>query len=806
MINVSREFLDTMRIRTDFKEYADITLVDGTVLNLSASDFTVSNNHINDGAGASQIPLGVAVERNIQIELMNDREQYSTYDFYGAVIELYLTFQLSKTIEKVTYGRFTVISPETYGETVIITAVDDMYKTDKPYTTSITFPATTGQILRDICEKCDLPLGTTTFTNDDFVIDSVPDSNYTFRSVIGFIAMIAGGNARINYLGYLEIITYDFMMMERLRMFDGGTFKPWESKTDLDGGTMDPWSIGDVADGGLFEDYAKVQILHDWKNIKIDTDDIVITGIKANYFDDEGNELETMVGEEGYVICIENPLIVGKEADAVVLIGEIMIGGRYRKFEGDHISYPIAEFMDPVLVTDRRNNLYQSIITDINFVFFGLTTIKNSSESAIRNSSKYYSESVKSYIAARQMIIKERSEREKAVTNLANLLATSTGMYMTTVVDEEDGSSIYYMHDKPKLEESAIVWKLTLYAFGISLDGGVTYPYGFAITGELITKLLYAEGINADYVNSGTLTVGGSGNTVGTIKVLGNNNQEIGRWDKNGINARGTFSSEGMNEWNYLVREAMLENGTLVIKENGNVESKFSLTKIADNIFGTGIGTTLMELALGILTNEGNTFSPYYILNNGANRSGFTERHIFNGDTRFVNGPRAANYYLMPSNTSLDESAWVRLYMGTYDNSAAALVGGGLYAYGSIGCSGTKYRVVDTEHYGKRGMNAFETTEPYFSDIGSNMIGEDGNCRIDFDPIFAETIETGKQYQVQLTRTSEKETSWVEKHENYFVVHGEPGATFDWMLMCKQKGYADIRMQEIIIVEDKEHE
>ena len=41
----------------------------------------------------------------------------------------------------------------------------------------------------------------------------------------------------------------------------------------------------------------------------------------------------------------------------------------------------------------------------------------------------------------------------------------------------------------------------------MSIDGGKTYPYGFAVTGELIIRLLYAEGINADYINAGTLIV-----------------------------------------------------------------------------------------------------------------------------------------------------------------------------------------------------------------------------------------------------------------------------------------------------------
>ena len=63
------------------------------------------------------------------------------------------------------------------------------------------------------------------------------------------------------------------------------------------------------------------------------------------------------------------------------------------------------------------------------------------------------------------------------------------------------------MHDKPLLEESKVVIKLTSNAIGVSNDGGETYPYGFVVDGTLITRLLYAEGINADYIDSGALTV-----------------------------------------------------------------------------------------------------------------------------------------------------------------------------------------------------------------------------------------------------------------------------------------------------------
>ena len=41
----------------------------------------------------------------------------------------------------------------------------------------------------------------------------------------------------------------------------------------------------------------------------------------------------------------------------------------------------------------------------------------------------------------------------------------------------------------------------------MSNDGGKTYPYGFFLTGDLIAKILYAHGINADYIDTGALTV-----------------------------------------------------------------------------------------------------------------------------------------------------------------------------------------------------------------------------------------------------------------------------------------------------------
>ena len=333
MINVSKEFQLLMNERTDFKQNAEITFANGASLSLSEKDFMISNNNVVDASATNGIPLGIALCRSIQIELINDDDRFSTYDFFGAKIRLYLTFQLSETVERIEYGTFTVLAPETYGETVIITALDDMYKADKEYSTSLAFPASLKSMLIDACEIIDIPLGTTTFLNEDFVVNEKP-ADITFRQLFGYIAMIAGGNVRIDRTGRLRIITYDFANMESIynSVLNGGSYNPWNNPVNLDGGSFAPWDNGSVADGGQFSDRDHFHVLGNWANLKVDTDDVVVTGIETSYTDDENVEHIEMYGAEGYVLSIYNPLIKGKENTAVELIGNVMVGGRFRQF------------------------------------------------------------------------------------------------------------------------------------------------------------------------------------------------------------------------------------------------------------------------------------------------------------------------------------------------------------------------------------------------------------------------------------------------------------------------------------------
>lgn len=497
MINVSDEFKQLMTERQDFKCNAEVTLANGTVLPLGEDDFSIDNNSLVDAAGANTIPLGVALSRNVQLEIMNGDDHLSNYDFSGAKIRLYLTFELSETTEKIEYGTFTVTQPEGYGNVVTIVGYDDMYKADKAYSTTLTFPATAKSVLIDSCDTCGILIGDSNFLHNDFQIPSMPSSEYTHRQIIGFIAMIACGNARIDRTGRLQIMTYDF---------------------DYDS-----------------EDIHK---LVDYNKLTSDTNDVQVTGVrmtqKVTTTDDDGNTSDTektvQVGKDGYVLSVENPLVTGHEETLISWIYEKFENVTFRAFTMDYISYPIAEFMDKIKVTDWRENSFYSVLTDVNFVFFGYTTLKNSAESPLRNQSNYTSSNQKAIIQGKQLVEQERNNRQNALDKMQEALKNSNGMYSTQEV-LLDGSTIYYLHDKPTMKESKNVIKLTAEVIGFSIDGGKTYPYGFTITGEMVARLLYIEGINADYINTGALTVKDkSGNIIfyadmetGTVKISGDN-------------------------------------------------------------------------------------------------------------------------------------------------------------------------------------------------------------------------------------------------------------------------------------------
>lgn len=549
MINVSNAFREKLEAGEPVRMVVDITFPDGTKKTIN-EDIMNGGNGFSDCAESSSFPVGATVCKTLTLSINNDQEQWKNYNFYGAKIHVYLKLQTSYAapesvsalldesynpildstgdpiiatqaatkdiIETIDKGVYTVTTPEQYSDIINVTALDDMYKANKTYTSGLKLPQSLINLVRDACKTVGIGMNLT-MEHGDIIIRSVPDS-MTFRQLFGYAAMVESANARIDYSGNLQFVKWDFGKMEsdNAATVDADGFIHFgdaNPSIDTDGFVSLPgWTIN--AEGFLALTSgpgSDVQRLMAYANPPaLSSDDIVITGIKVTNGrsnDDTDTDYFGMYGDEGYVLELENELIDTDQLQTVAnIIGEQIVGARFRNLEGDLVYDPLVEFGDMVYTYDRSGNKYLTPLTDVSGNVGGLTTVKTQADDPIRGSSDFYGNITKAIVAARQMVRKETSAREEAIQRLAEALNSSSGLYMTQE-PQQDGSIIYYMHNKATMAKSNIIWKLTAEAFAVSIDGGKTYPYGFAVTGELITRLLYAEGINADYINAGTLIV-----------------------------------------------------------------------------------------------------------------------------------------------------------------------------------------------------------------------------------------------------------------------------------------------------------
>lgn len=120
-------------------------------------------------------------------------------------ITIFEGVRVGTEIKYIKLGIFTVTKQTSDGEYTSYEAYDRMYKADMPYFSDMTFPSTDKAILNEICGKLGISLATNITTTH--TINDKPQG-YTYREIIGYMAMLQGCNAAINSDGNLEIKWY----------------------------------------------------------------------------------------------------------------------------------------------------------------------------------------------------------------------------------------------------------------------------------------------------------------------------------------------------------------------------------------------------------------------------------------------------------------------------------------------------------------------------------------------------------------------------------------------------------------------
>ena len=100
---------------------------------------------------------------------------------------------------------------------------------------------------------------------------------------------------------------------------------------------------------------------------------------------------------------------------------------------------------------------------------------------------------------------------------------------------QEDGSTIYIMHNKADLNSSNIQWKMTANGVAVSSDYGKTWNAGIDKNGNATFNVMSAVGILFDWAKGGTLTLGGENNVSGKQYVKDANGRTLVTLDNKGI-------------------------------------------------------------------------------------------------------------------------------------------------------------------------------------------------------------------------------------------------------------------------------
>lgn len=315
-----------------------------------------------------------------------------------------------------------------------------------------------------------------------------------------------------------------------------------------------------------------------------------------------------------------------------------------------------------------------------------------------------------------------------------------------------------------------------------------------ALTHEEIFNLLTNDGawqgiyrgsdgklyINFTYSRGGVLNLGGKNETYGNgeLHVYNMWDQEIVTVDTGGILVSNYFLTDDKTPQSYICLLPELFNDGMYVSKNKDGTGKASIVR------HDRIKVKNSKNSVGTIDQESTNTNIDYesiLISHGSNS---TEKGHF-----YVSIGERKELFV----SDLDSSFYgnVNISGGNVDIS-----GGNLTVHKDFMCTGTKKRIVDTENYDIRSQYCYETATPMFGDIGTAQTDETGECYISIDDIFAETVNTGIEYQVFLQKEGQGDLWVEEKTPTYFTVKGTENLKFSWEIKAIQRDYEFERLEE----------
>lgn len=414
---------------------------------LEPQNFRATNNSYTQNGG-NDFPIGCAISKSITIEIDNTDEQYNEYDWDNAEIHLYSKFVIRdfKSEYDLFEGIFYVMDIELHPQSLVITANDFMIKTEIPtqFVNAVSggkqydtvweyFAGEDGDGGKGVCKEIAVAvygsghdgtevyashLATDGFSNStkrlSYIAGTDRNDDITLRDALGFIAQIAGGNAVIvyeqvngEYVPKIDIKEYDFSFLTSSYIDCKRVTQTVEDIIDCGDFSQ---TVEDIIDCGTSTDSEYILLDKFINNPTIQFSDVGYTNVKLSFpvtGSDKYSSKYAYTAGYSNVLELTNPILIYNntasdkqqvEEDLQAIVYSLgnklcLIYNDYyiRPFSGNYTSQPLLEFMDNVIVMDRKGNVYNSFVTAITYNYLGETEIENNVPTVARNNQVYYS-------------------------------------------------------------------------------------------------------------------------------------------------------------------------------------------------------------------------------------------------------------------------------------------------------------------------------------------------------------------------------------------------------------------------------
>lgn len=230
---------------------------------LTIDDFDIESFNLNESIISGQdFKIGCAVSSDFELKVSNIGSKYIATNFTNFQMSIEIGVKIADgSFEYVPLGKFNMDKMTRDKQSFTVSGNDNMIKFERTWTSGLTFPATLGQILAEVCDICNVPLATTSFTNSSISTVKYKEQ-ISCRQAVQNIAEAAGGFARINRTGQLEIINLE--AIEKFAYNGDNTFSI--TKSDIQIGPINNVQMNfedTIANRGTFTDNTKSVIIKD---------------------------------------------------------------------------------------------------------------------------------------------------------------------------------------------------------------------------------------------------------------------------------------------------------------------------------------------------------------------------------------------------------------------------------------------------------------------------------------------------------------------------------------------------------------